>query len=123
MNNKNVLLVDDSILTRKQLGEILEEAGCRIKEYAVDGIDALEKFRLNQDFIDLVTLDITMPKMDGIETLREIMKIKPDAKVYMVSSMGKDQIIKECMSLGASGFIVKPFYKKKIFETILSVSA
>ncbi|MDH5716210.1 MAG: response regulator [Spirochaetia bacterium] len=123
MSIRNVLLVDDSILTQKQLSKILEEGGYRVKAIAQNGVEAVNKFKELKDEVDLVTLDITMPEMDGIEVLEKIFTINPHAKVIMVSAMGKENTVQRCLSMGAKSFIIKPFYKSKILETIEHVGA
>ncbi len=110
----NVLIVDDSPLTQSQLSNIFTEAGCQIVDQVMDGTSAARVYKENKDKIDLVTLDITLPGKDGVEVLKEIMAFDPSAKVIMVSAMGKDQIIQECLQIGAKNFITKPFNKDKI---------
>jgi len=123
MSIKNVLLVDDSVLTQKQLSRILEEGGYIVKAIAKNGLEAVDKFTQMKGELDLITLDITMPEMDGIQVLEKIFSIKPDAKVIMVSAMGKETTVQQCLSMGAKSFIIKPFYKSKILETIEHVAA
>ncbi len=110
----NILIVDDSPLTQSQLSDIFTEAGCQIVDQVTDGTSATRVYKENKDKIDLVTLDITLPGKDGVEVLKEIMAFDPSAKVIMVSAMGKDQVIQECLQVGAKNFITKPFNKDKI---------
>ncbi|MDH5717527.1 MAG: response regulator [Spirochaetia bacterium] len=123
MNIKKIFVADDSILTRKQLTSILEEGGYEIIGTAVNGSEAVLYYSELKENVDLVTLDITMPVMDGIEALEKILEINPKANVIMVSSMGKENIIQKCLSIGAKGFIVKPFYTKRIFDAIKRIEA
>lgn len=119
MNKKNILIVDDSPIAQKQLSNILESAGYNIIGTATNGNDAIKIYSENKDKIDIVTLDITIiGLMDGVNVLKEILKINPKANVIMVSALGKDNIIKECLQSGARHFIQKPFKKDKILETV-----
>ncbi len=115
---KGVLIIDDSPLTQEQLSKIFIEAGYTIVDKVSDGISASHVYKDNQDKIDLVTLDITLPGKDGVEILKEIMAQNPKAKVVMVSAMGKEKIMQECLKIGAKNFITKPFNKEKILATI-----
>ncbi len=120
--NISILIVDDSPLTQSQLSDIFIEAGCQIVDQVTDGISAARIYKKNKDKIDLVTLDITLPGKDGVEVLKEIMAFDPSAKVIMVSAMGKDQIIQECLQVGARNFITKPFNKDKILAILSYVT-
>lgn len=114
MSNINVLIVDDSPLTQAQLTDIFESDGHKVISKVSNGVSAVQEFLTHKEKIDLVTLDINIPGKDGIEVLKDLIKIDPNVKVIMVSAMGKDSVIKECLSLGAKNFIVKPFNKDKI---------
>ncbi len=116
--SKNILIVDDSPITQKQLSKIISEGGYSILEIADSGTKAIEVFTSKKSSIDLITLDITMPGMDGIDVLKHIMSVSPDTKVVMISAVGKDSTIKECMMLGARQFITKPFIKQKVLEIL-----
>lgn len=113
----NILLVDDSRTSRKILRNILEEAGHTIVDEATDGEQAIEKYIASKP--DVITLDITMPVMDGIEALKQIKMVDSDAKIVMVSaSSQKDKLI-EAVKYGAEDFIAKPFEPAQIV-TVLS---
>ncbi len=110
-----VLIADDALFTRKVLREILEAEGCEVIE-AINGRDAVNKFK--EEHPDLVLLDISMPEMDGIATLRSIKEIDSSAKVVMVSAMGQSSTVQEALKSGACDFIVKPFRPHQIRELI-----
>jgi len=104
--SKSILVVDDSALIRKQLGDVLDKAGYDVG-FANNGLDAIEFVR-NYDF-DAITMDINMPVLDGLSAVKEIMKIKP-TPILMVSSLTSDDadITFECLDAGAVDFILKP---------------
>jgi len=101
-----VMIVDDSRIFRKMLRAAFVETGNEVIGEAGNGQEALELLKSCQD---LVTLDITMPVMDGIEALREIKELYPDQKVIMVSAAGQKGKVIEALKLGAKDFIQKPF--------------
>jgi two-component system chemotaxis response regulator CheY len=114
---KQVLIVDDAAFMRMMLKDILVKGGYEIVGESSNGKDALEAF--DKLHPDLVTMDITMPEMDGIEAVKQLMKSHPEAKVVMVSAMGQEKLIVEAMEAGANDFIVKPFQPAKILETVM----
>ncbi len=111
-----VFVVDDSKFMRMMLGEVITCMGCEVIE--VDGgrraVTMYEHYKP-----DLVTLDILMPEQDGIETLKQIFKVDPQAKVVMVTALGMEDYIKQAMELGACGFIIKPFSSEQV-ETVVA---
>ena len=113
-----VLIVDDSMFVAKQLGQILTSEGYEVVATAVDGLDGLEKYKSLAPNVDLVTMDITMPKMDGITALEQIMAFDKNAKVVMVSALGKEELVKKSLLLGAKNYIIKPLDRKKVLERI-----
>ncbi len=112
---KSILVVDDAAFMRMMIRDILAKEGYVIHE-AVNGRDAVEKYR--EVAPDLVTMDITMPELDGISALREIRSSAPDARVLMVSAMGQQKMIVEALEAGAMDFLVKPFQPTKVLETV-----
>ena len=116
-----VLVVDDSMFVAKQLGQILTSEGYEVIATAVDGQDGVDKYKDVCPNIDLVTMDITMPKMDGITALEQIMAFDSNAKVVMISALGKEELVKKSLLLGAKSYIVKPLDRKKVLERIVSV--
>jgi two-component system chemotaxis response regulator CheY len=113
-----VLNVDDSIFVAKQLGQILTSEGYEIVATAEDGKEGLDKYKELYPNVDLVTMDITMPKMDGITALEQIMTFDKNARVVMVSALGKEELVKKSLLLGAKNYIVKPLDRKKVLERI-----
>lgn len=113
--SKTILVVDDAAFMRMMIRDILAKEGYSIHE-AVNGRDAVEKYAELQP--DLVTLDITMPEVDGISALRAIREADPGARVLMVSAMGQQRMIVEALEAGALDFLVKPFQPAKVLETV-----
>lgn len=109
-----VLTVDDAVFIRVTLRQMLERHGYEVVGEAGNGIEGIAKYKELQP--DLVTMDITMPEMDGIEALREIKQINPQAKVIMISAMGQEKSVKESIVAGASGFILKPFNEEQVIR-------
>ncbi|MBO8449534.1 MAG: response regulator [Spirochaetes bacterium] len=116
-----ILIVDDSIFVAKQIGQILTSEGYEIVATAADGLEGVEKYKEIAPNVDLVTMDITMPKMDGIAALEKIMAFDKTAKVVMISALGKEDLVKQALLLGAKNYIVKPLDRKKVLERIASV--
>ncbi len=114
-----VLIVDDSMFIAKQLSQILSSAGFEIAATASNGEEGLEKYKELSPKIDLVTMDITMPKMDGITALEKIMAFDREAAVVMVSALGKNDLVKQSLLLGAKNYIVKPLDRKKVLERVV----
>ena len=113
-----VMIVDDSMFVAKQLGQILTSEGYEVVTTACDGKEGLEKYKELHPNIDLVTMDITMPKMDGITALEQIMNFDKSARVVMVSALGKEELVKKSLLLGAKNYIIKPLDRKKVLERI-----
>lgn len=113
---KKVLIVDDMLFMRTALKKILESGGYEIVGEGENGLDGVDKFK--RLLPDIVTMDITMPDMDGLQALSKIKEINPDAKVVMVSAMGQEKNIFEAVKLGAKNFIVKPFKPEKVLEVM-----
>lgn len=113
---KRILVVDDAAFMRMMIKDILEKNGYEVVGEAQDGQEAVEKYKeLNPD---LVTMDITMPEMDGITALKEIRNINPDAKVVMCSAMGQQAMVIDAIQAGAKDFIVKPFQADRVLEAV-----
>jgi two-component system chemotaxis response regulator CheY len=113
--SKTVLVVDDAAFMRMMIRDILAKEGYVIHE-AVNGRDAIEKYVEIRP--DLVTMDITMPEMSGLDALREIRTKDPLARVLIVSAMGQQRMIVEALESGAMDFLVKPFQPTKVLETV-----
>jgi two-component system chemotaxis response regulator CheY len=116
-----VLVVDDSMFVAKQLGQILASEGYDVVATAVDGKEGVDKYKELCPQVDLVTMDITMPKMDGITALEQIMAFDKNAKVVMVSALGKEELVKKSLMTGAKSYIIKPLDRKKVLERIAKV--
>ncbi|WP_010269541.1 response regulator [Paenibacillus senegalensis] len=115
MSNR-ILVVDDAAFMRMMIRDILSKNGYEVCGEANDGNQAIEKFKELKP--DLVTMDITMPEMDGIQALKEIKKMDPDAKVIMCSAMGQQAMVIDAIQAGAKDFIVKPFQADRVIEAI-----
>ncbi len=106
----DILIVDDSTFMRKTISDILTEEGHQIVGEAENAKEATELFSILKP--DLVTLDIIMPEVEGVDAisaLKEMKKADPKARVVMVSTMGQEEVVEECIQAGARHFIVKPF--------------
>ncbi len=115
-----VLIVDDSMFVAKQIGQILTSEGYEVIATAADGKEGVDKYKDIYPNIDIVTMDITMPRMDGITALEQIMAFDKNAKVVMISALGKEELVKKSLLLGAKNYIVKPLDRKKVLERINS---
>ncbi|UKI52874.1 MAG: response regulator [Treponema sp.] len=113
-----VMIVDDSMFVAKQLGQILTSEGYEVIATAADGKEGVDKYKELAPNVDLVTMDITMPRMDGITALEQIMTFDKNAKVVMVSALGKEELVKKSLLLGAKNYIIKPLDRKKVLERI-----
>ncbi len=111
-----ILVVDDSKIIRRVLVNTLKEAGHEIIAEAANGEEALKE--LENVTPDLVTLDITMPVMDGLETLKAVREKYPDLKVIMISAAGQKNKVLQALKGGALDFIRKPFEKDDMLEVI-----
>ena len=114
---KKVLVVDDAAFMRITIKNMLSKNGFEIAGEAENGMQAIQK--CNELQPDIITMDITMPEVSGIDALKEIMKIRPGTIVIMVSAMGQEGMVKEAVMFGAKGFVVKPF-KEEIIMAALS---
>jgi two-component system chemotaxis response regulator CheY len=111
-----VLVCDDAIFMRTMITDILTQAGYEVIGEAESGAQAVEKFRQLKP--DLVTMDIVMPDMGGIEAVREICKESPEAKILMCSAMGQQALVVEAIQAGAKDFVVKPFQPSRVLEAV-----
>ena len=111
-----ILIVDDAAFMRMMIKDILTKNGFEVVGEAQDGAQAIEKY--NDLKPDLVTMDITMPEMDGITALKEIKKVNSEAKIIMCSAMGQQAMVIDAIQAGAKDFIVKPFQGDRVIEAI-----
>lgn len=116
---RTVLVCDDAIFMRTMLGDILRQAGFEVVGEAETGEQAVERYRELKP--DLVTMDIVMPDMGGIDAVREIVKTDPDAKILMCSAMGQQALVIEAIQAGARDFVVKPFQPSRVLEAVQRV--
>ena len=116
-----VLVVDDSMFIAKQLGQIFSSEGFEVAGTAADGAQGVELYKSMHPNIDLVTMDITMPVMDGVSALEKILEFDKNACVIMVSALGKEDVVKKSLLMGAKSYIVKPLDRKKVLERVVSV--
>jgi len=112
----SVLIVDDASFMRMMIKDILEKNQFVIAGEAENGKEAVEKYKeLNPTF---VTMDITMPEMDGIQSLKEILAYDPQAKVIMCSAMGQQAMVIDAIQGGAKDFVVKPFQADRVLDAV-----
>ncbi|MGX9289765.1 response regulator [Bacillus sp. A015] len=111
-----VLIVDDAAFMRMMIKDILVKNGFDVVGEAENGAQAVEKYKDTSP--DLVTMDITMPEMDGITALKEIKQIDASAKIIMCSAMGQQSMVIDAIQAGAKDFIVKPFQADRVLEAI-----
>lgn len=116
---QTVLVCDDAIFMRTMITDILSQAGYDIVGEAESGSQAVQRYRDLKP--DLVTMDIVMPDMGGIEAVREIVKHDPDAKILMCSAMGQQALVVEAIQAGAKDFVVKPFQPSRVLEAVQRV--
>jgi two-component system chemotaxis response regulator CheY len=121
MKSLKVMVVDDSLLSQKKLISIIEDLGHEVVTIAGTGAKALDAY--GEFLPDLVTMDITMPDMDGIEATRWILSRYPDARIVMVTSHAQKAMVLEALDAGAKGYIIKPFQSDKLREAIERVAA
>ncbi|HLR75823.1 MAG TPA: response regulator [Virgibacillus sp.] len=111
-----ILVTDDAAFMRMQLRDILTKLGHEVVGEAENGIEAVKKFKNLQP--DLITMDITMPELDGVEAVKQIKAIDSDVKIIMCSAMGQQGMVVEAIQAGANDFIVKPFTPERIKESL-----
>ena len=114
--SRTVLICDDAIFMRTMVSDILQQAGFEVVGEAESGLQAIEKYRALKP--DLVTMDIVMPDMGGIDAVREITKLDPQARVLMCSAMGQQALVVEALQAGARDFVVKPFQPSRVLEAV-----
>ncbi len=114
-----VLVCDDAIFMRTMISDILSGAGYEVVGEAESGVQAIERYKELRP--DLVTMDIVMPDMGGIEAVREIIKADPEAKILMCSAMGQQALVVEAIQAGAKDFVVKPFQPSRVLEAVQRV--
>lgn len=111
-----VMVVDDSPIIVKKLTVLLQTFGYKVVQTAANGKEAVAAYKQHEP--DVVTMDITMPEMDGIEATQEIISEFPDAKIVMITSHGQENMVLDALKAGAKGYVLKPFQQQKVYETI-----
>ncbi len=118
---KRILIVDDAAFMRMMIKNIVTKNGYEVVAEAENGQAAVELYKEHKP--DLVTMDITMPEMNGIEGVKAIRSVDPDANIIMCSAMGQQAMVMEAIKAGAKDFIVKPFQQDRILQAIERVLA
>ena len=114
-----ILIVDDAAFMRMMIKDILEKNGFEVIGEGNNGIKAVELYKKERP--DVVTMDITMPDMDGIQAVKAIRAFDPTAKIIMCSAMGQQSMVMDAIKSGARDFIVKPFQPDRVLEAIRKV--
>ena len=114
-----VLVVDDAIFMRKMIADILEGSGMEIVGEADTGAVAVEKY--TELSPDLVTMDIIMPEMNGIDAVKNIIASDPQAKIVMCSALGQQALVQDALSAGAKDFLIKPFNPSRVVEVVTKI--
>lgn len=117
---KRVLVADDALFMRVTLKKILTEGGFEVAGEAANGAEAVRPYQELRP--DVVTMDITMPELDGISALKQIRAFDPDAKVIMCTAMGQRNMVVEAVQNGAKDFIVKPYQPDRVVQAIRSAA-
>lgn len=120
MNNISFVVVDDAVFMRTIIRKMVEQ----VEEYKVvgeasNGREAIEAADKHKP--DIMTLDITMPEMDGIAAVPEILQVSPNTRIIMVSAMGQQSMVIEAIKMGARDFVIKPFEKSRVYQAIKNV--
>lgn len=113
---KKVLIVDDASFMRMTIRTILERNGFQVIGEAENGKVGVEMYKALSP--DIVTMDITMPEMDGIQAVKMIKQGNPEAKILMITAMGQEFMVRDAINAGAKGFLVKPFKDETIVKTL-----
>ncbi len=117
--NNTVLVCDDAVFMRTMISDILTQAGLEVVGEAASGAQAVERYKALRP--DLVTMDIIMPEMGGIEAVKEITAFDPQARVLMCSAIGQQALVAEAIEAGAKDFVVKPFQPSRVLEAVQRV--
>lgn len=122
MKNLRFVVVDDAIFMRTLLKKMIEEeAGYIIVGEGSNGFEAIEQAKRNKP--DVMTLDITMPDMDGVKAIEKVLEYSPDTKIIMVSAMGQQSMVIDAIKLGARDFVIKPFEKSRILQAVRNATS
>jgi two-component system chemotaxis response regulator CheY len=122
MSEVTFVIVDDAVFMRTIIRKMIEQVeDYKVLGEASNGRDAIEAAAKFQP--DIMTLDITMPELDGIQAVPEILKISPKTRIIMVSAMGQQSMVIEAIKMGAKDFVIKPFEKSRVYQAIRNVLA
>ncbi len=122
MKKISFVIVDDAVFIRTIIKKMIEQVdGYTVLGEAANGREAIEAAKKYQP--DIMTLDITMPEMDGIVAVPEILKESPQTRIIMVSAMGQQSMVIEAIKMGAKDFVIKPFEKSRVYQAIKNVLA
>ena len=114
-----VLVVDDAIFMRKMIADILEGSGMEVVGEADTGAVAVEKY--SELSPDLVTMDIIMPEMNGIDAVKNIIASDPQARIVMCSALGQQALVQDALGAGAKDFLIKPFNPSRVVEVVTKI--
>lgn len=120
MTKKRILIVDDSMFMRNNIKRIIEQSGHIVCGEAANGHEAIAQYEILNP--DIVTLDVTMPVMDGLETVKKLKALYPNANIIMCSAMGQQAMVLEAIQAGAKDFIVKPFTPERVLKTLETIA-
>lgn len=112
-----VMVVDDALVIRKNLTRFFTSLGHEVVAEAGTGVEAISKIQEIKD-IDLITMDVTMPEMDGIEATKQICELNKDVKIVMITSHGQEELVSKALKAGAKNFVLKPITQEKVEQTI-----
>ena len=115
------VLIDDAVFMRNMIREVFTPDRFEVVSEAANGQEAIERYKANKP--DLVTMDIVMPMMSGIDATRAIVELDPNAKIIMCSALGQEALVMEALDAGASDFIVKPFQPDDVLKVVNKVLA
>ncbi|MDF2961009.1 MAG: response regulator with CheY-like receiver, AAA-type ATPase, and DNA-binding domain [Paenibacillus sp.] len=114
-----ILIVDDAAFMRQFLKNMMLEMGWQVVAEASNGLEAISMYKQYRP--DVVTMDITMPDMEGIEAVQEIIRMDPSAKIIMCSAMGQHRMVLKAIKAGAKDFLVKPFRRDRVVESVVNL--
>ena len=119
--NNDVLIADDSTFMRLMIRKILTKHGFSVIGEAKDGEEAVQQYAKLRP--SLMTMDIVMPKLNGIEAVKRIIQFDPDARIIMVTALGQEQLVLEAIKSGAKEFVIKPFNEAQVVNAISGITA
>ena len=118
--NNTVLIADDSTFMRLMIRKILTKHGFSVIGEAKDGEEAIQQYAKLRP--SLMTMDIVMPKLNGIEAVKRIIQFDPDARIIMVTALGQEQLVMDAIKSGAKEFVIKPFNEAQVVNAISGIT-